>query len=472
MGVNLPAHLVVIKGTSAWRGSGEGGGYQDIDQASLLQMIGRAGRSGFDSSGTAVIMTDNESKSRFEKLTSSGLDPVKSQVKGDRLVEAFNANVSQRIIFSTESAITWIKSSLYFVQLVKNPEVHGLKIVSNYSFDTHLMSLCKGVIDKLRSIQALEIADGQAIYPLPASHIMSHRLVEYRAMQQIASIPFDATQCQVLKALAAIEGLQRPVRRSEKKALNAAHKRLRLYKLDGPLSKARVQEPWEKSYVLLQAFIEELELEGNDFTLRQEMISIVDYATRMLSAIEEYSAKGSKHGNIAVQSLKIRRSLAVRLWSSNDGVLRQIKGIGKDVVFSLRLSGISSFEDVVKCSESQVEGAAKRTAPFGVDLRKACISILQNRLKISASIEAGNSTLSKLVCELDGHNSIGSTENDKSGPSASVTYTLIAYTDQIGGIVLYKENIVGAGTHTAQLSSSFGKLTVRLIASIIGLDGE
>lgn len=41
MGVNLPAHLVIVKGTKAWRGGGNG--YQDIEQSSLLQMIGRAG---------------------------------------------------------------------------------------------------------------------------------------------------------------------------------------------------------------------------------------------------------------------------------------------------------------------------------------------------------------------------------------------------------------------------------------------
>lgn len=36
MGVNLPAHLVVIKGTKAWRGSS---GYQELDQASLVSHI-------------------------------------------------------------------------------------------------------------------------------------------------------------------------------------------------------------------------------------------------------------------------------------------------------------------------------------------------------------------------------------------------------------------------------------------------
>jgi len=52
MGVNLPAFLVVIKGTSAYRGAD---GHQDIDMGTLLQMVGRAGRAGFDKSGTAVV---------------------------------------------------------------------------------------------------------------------------------------------------------------------------------------------------------------------------------------------------------------------------------------------------------------------------------------------------------------------------------------------------------------------------------
>ena len=57
MGVNLPAHLVIIKGTRAYRGGGVG--HQDIDIATLTQMIGRAGRPGLDTSGIAVVMTDN-----------------------------------------------------------------------------------------------------------------------------------------------------------------------------------------------------------------------------------------------------------------------------------------------------------------------------------------------------------------------------------------------------------------------------
>lgn len=67
MGVNLPSHLVVIKGTSAYRGASNG--HQDIDAGTLLQMMGRAGRPGFDKTGTAVIMTDTLSKTRYENVS-------------------------------------------------------------------------------------------------------------------------------------------------------------------------------------------------------------------------------------------------------------------------------------------------------------------------------------------------------------------------------------------------------------------
>lgn len=51
VGVNLPAHLVVIKGTSCWAGQGFRE-YSDID---IQQMMGRAGRPQFDTSGTVVV---------------------------------------------------------------------------------------------------------------------------------------------------------------------------------------------------------------------------------------------------------------------------------------------------------------------------------------------------------------------------------------------------------------------------------
>jgi ATP-dependent DNA helicase HFM1/MER3 len=40
MGVNLPAHMVIIKGTQTWAASS----FKEYNESELLQMLGRAGR--------------------------------------------------------------------------------------------------------------------------------------------------------------------------------------------------------------------------------------------------------------------------------------------------------------------------------------------------------------------------------------------------------------------------------------------
>lgn len=66
-GVNLPAHLVIIKGTSCWRGGTRG--YERISKADIIQMLGRAGRPGMDVQGVAIIMTSREDKEFYEDVS-------------------------------------------------------------------------------------------------------------------------------------------------------------------------------------------------------------------------------------------------------------------------------------------------------------------------------------------------------------------------------------------------------------------
>ncbi|CAH2096376.1 unnamed protein product [Euphydryas editha] len=58
MGVNLPAHLVIIKNTQQY----VNGAYQEYSISTILQMVGRAGRPQFDTEATAVIMTRLQDK--------------------------------------------------------------------------------------------------------------------------------------------------------------------------------------------------------------------------------------------------------------------------------------------------------------------------------------------------------------------------------------------------------------------------
>lgn len=82
-GVNLPAHLVIIKGTSSWRGGSRG--YERTSKSDIIQMLGRAGRPGFDTHGIAIIMTSQQDKDYFAEV-SLHADIVESKLQGN-LVE-------------------------------------------------------------------------------------------------------------------------------------------------------------------------------------------------------------------------------------------------------------------------------------------------------------------------------------------------------------------------------------------------
>jgi len=63
-GVNLPARLVIVKGTEYY--DGKLSRYVDYPLTDVLQMIGRAGRPGYDTEGRAVVMVESSKKKFYQ----------------------------------------------------------------------------------------------------------------------------------------------------------------------------------------------------------------------------------------------------------------------------------------------------------------------------------------------------------------------------------------------------------------------
>lgn len=54
-GVNLPAHAVIIKGTKVY--NPEVSDWIELSGLDVMQMLGRAGRPGYDTKGEGVLIT-------------------------------------------------------------------------------------------------------------------------------------------------------------------------------------------------------------------------------------------------------------------------------------------------------------------------------------------------------------------------------------------------------------------------------
>ena len=98
-GVNLPAHLVVIKGTEFFDGKTKR--YVDFDITDVLQMAGRAGRPQFDTEGVAVILVHDIKKHFYKKFLHEPF-PVESAL-GEQLQNHFNAEIVAGTIASKQA---------------------------------------------------------------------------------------------------------------------------------------------------------------------------------------------------------------------------------------------------------------------------------------------------------------------------------------------------------------------------------
>lgn len=125
VGVNLPAHLVIIKGTSQYI-NGQMKRYSDLD---VIQMIGRAGRPQFDKTGKAVIMTSEDEQGYFLDII-SGKEIIESSLH-ESLIEHLNAEIALKSISSVDDAMKWLRSTFCYARIKKNPGYYKLKNCSN-----------------------------------------------------------------------------------------------------------------------------------------------------------------------------------------------------------------------------------------------------------------------------------------------------------------------------------------------------
>ncbi|KAI7080852.1 Sec63-domain-containing protein, partial [Hortaea werneckii] len=123
-GVNLPAHLVVVKGTQFFDAKIEG--YKDMDLTDVLQMLGRAGRPQFDTSGIARIFTQDSKKAFYKHFLHTGF-PVESSLH-NVLDNHLGAEVSAETIVTKQDALDYLTWTFFFRRLHKNPSYYGLEI--------------------------------------------------------------------------------------------------------------------------------------------------------------------------------------------------------------------------------------------------------------------------------------------------------------------------------------------------------
>ncbi|KAG8747589.1 Sec63 [Ceratobasidium sp. 428] len=114
VGVNFPAHAVVIKGVMQWAGAG----WVEYSSQDIMQMLGRAGRPQFDREGIAIIMCEKHLETKYSLLSTGG-SHLESTLHHN-LTEHINSEIGLGTISSVETTKQWLRKTLLFRRIQKN----------------------------------------------------------------------------------------------------------------------------------------------------------------------------------------------------------------------------------------------------------------------------------------------------------------------------------------------------------------
>lgn len=359
VGVNLPAYLVIIKGTKSWNSS-EIQEYSDLD---VLQMIGRAGRPQFETHGCAVIMTDSKMKQTYENLI-HGTDVLESSLHLN-LIEHLAAETSLETVYSIETAVNWLQNTFFYVRFGKNPAAYQEvnRYVSFHSVeDSQINQFCQYLLDTLVKVKIIDISNGE--YKSTAyGNAMTRHYISFESMKQFINAKKFLSLQGILNLLATSEEFSvMRVRHNEKKLF----KEINL----SPLLKYPFLTEKKQSQIIDKvsqkvSLLIQYELGGLEFpsyegasklhqTLVQDKFLVFRHCFRLLKCMVDTFIEKSD-GTSLKNTLFLLRSLNGHCWENTPMVLRQLKTIGLVSVRRLIRHGITNLEEMGHLSDTQIE---------------------------------------------------------------------------------------------------------------------
>jgi len=182
-GVNLPAHTVVIKGTTLYDPSK--GGFRDLGLLDVQQIFGRAGRPGFDTSGEGVIVTEHKKLAHYLSLLTHST-PIESQFISN-LADNLNAEVVLGTVTNVREGAQWLGYSYLHTRMEQNPLAYGLTWEDVRMDPGLLQHRRKLVREAARTLDGAKMVrfderSGQ-LYQTEAGRIASHFYIKQASME-------------------------------------------------------------------------------------------------------------------------------------------------------------------------------------------------------------------------------------------------------------------------------------------------
>ncbi|CAK7303301.1 Probable ATP-dependent DNA helicase HFM1 [Vulpes lagopus] len=326
MGVNLPAHLVVIKSTMHYAG----GMFEEYSETDILQMIGRAGRPQFDTTATAVIMTRLSTKEKYIQMLACS-DTVESSLHR-HLIEHLNAEIVLHTITDVNIALEWIRSTLLYIRALKNPSHYGFASGLNKDgIEAKLQELCLKNLHDLSSLDLIRMDEDVNFKPTEAGRLMAWYYITFETVKKFSTISGKETLLDLVTMISSCkEFVDVQLRINEKKILNTLNK--------------------DPNRVTIRGL--------SDFVAVQEKFAIL------------------------LNSLILAKCFRCKLWENSLHVSKQLEKIGITLSNAMVNAGLTSFKKIEETDARELELILNRHPPFGTQIKETVMYLPKYELEV------------------------------------------------------------------------------------------
>ncbi|BGP46261.1 ATP-dependent DNA helicase MER3 [Rhodotorula kratochvilovae] len=374
VGVNLPARMVIIRGTKAFI-DGQNKDYNDLE---ILQMIGRAGRPQYDNIGIACVMTEKALESKYSNLVNA--QNMLESCLHKSLTEHVNSEITLRTITDVQSGLHWLRSTFLYVRITKNPAHYAIG-PGKTSPETRLEEICLEAIKELVDSGVVDRREDE-LSATQFGDIMSKFYMSHKTFLALKDLPQKSSMRTILETLAAsTEFSSFRFRQGEKSVLQKYNKNLKF-----PAEK--VSSTADRVMILIQLVLDGIpgsEIKNDNINPMLDVRAIFSAAVRIAKCMVDLAVE-REDGAIRTM-LELLRSLNGKCWDSSSFVLRQLEGIGEKSYKILVSNGIKGFDDVRECEPNRLEVLLNRKPPYGRKLIAQAKSLPQFEVSITDSNE-------------------------------------------------------------------------------------
>ncbi|KAJ2339614.1 activating signal cointegrator 1 complex subunit 3 [Coemansia sp. RSA 2673] len=378
-GVNLPAHLVILKGTEFFDAKSKG--YVDFPITDVLQMIGRAGRPQFDDRAIARIFVTDSKKDFYKKFLHEPF-PVESSLH-NHLSEHINAEIASGTVKSAQDAVDYLSWTYLYRRLRQNPTYYGVEEPTESGVNKYLSKLILGCFTELEKALCITVDHDYergcvVVAPTPLGKIASQYYLSHKTMSTFAtrldSIDRNNLFCDLLHLLSeATEWAEIPVRHNED-ILNSELRR----EVPFPIGRGQVDylSPHAKTNLLLQKHLVRGELPCSDYVT--DTRTVLDSSIRILQAMVDVAAyKGDVIASMA--AMELMQAIKQATMPTQSPLLQLMPDMSKSQIGELlsaqRMPNLRCLGDLIILSDSQLRAAFGSLGRDSATVEKWCQAV-------------------------------------------------------------------------------------------------